>query len=210
MQRFKVGDKVYWHVVSGGFAKNKYGVVVAVVPAGVRPEHVLPIGYEFAYPVKWSDNRDKISYLVHEVSTIRKVFWPVEPNRMTRAYVKELIDLLRSSIEHWERMIAWAAKRLPRGKANQDVMLKLLGESWGENDCPLCKRFFGTYCCARCPLVGSVKETVCCKEYYPLTFSWLTWEQWRKEASKYMLPRLKRELRKMLKLKELTTEAMTP
>ncbi len=203
MQTFKVGDKVYWHGVSGGFAKNNYGVVVAVVPAGVRPEHVLPLEYECAYPINNSDTRDAISYLVHEVSTRRKVFWPVKPMRMTQAYAQQLIALLRISIEHWERIIAWAAARERTARANRFSMAKGINEDWSGKHCPLCTAFFGKYCCGRCPLVGAVDGQVCCKEWYGLSRCGITWGEWHEEASKYMLPRLKRELRKMRKLKEL-------
>lgn len=37
MPRFNVGDRVWWKSESGGFIKEKHGVVVCVVPAGGSP-----------------------------------------------------------------------------------------------------------------------------------------------------------------------------
>lgn len=37
MHRFSVGDRVRWKSASGGYVKEKHGVVVCIVPAGEPP-----------------------------------------------------------------------------------------------------------------------------------------------------------------------------
>ena len=37
MHRFSVGDRVRWKSASGGYVKEKHGVVVCTVPAGEPP-----------------------------------------------------------------------------------------------------------------------------------------------------------------------------
>ena len=48
---------------------------------------------------------------------------------------KAIVD----SIEHWERMIAWAEKQDPGDLVSSDDMLVGIGEIWGGADCPLCQ-----------------------------------------------------------------------
>lgn len=70
---FKVGDYVEWESQSAAYWKVKRGMVVAVVPADVHPNRVLPAGYILKNP---GMRRDHESYLVQVGPRAVRLYWP--------------------------------------------------------------------------------------------------------------------------------------
>lgn len=76
-QVFQIGDRVCWTSSAGGYTKRKAGTVVAIVPAGRRPEAYVPEGCVCAYPLGFGANaRSENSYLVREGTRSKKIRWP--------------------------------------------------------------------------------------------------------------------------------------
>lgn len=80
--------------------------------------------------------------------------------------------IIKLTIEHWERMIKWASRRVFHllCKPNSNVMLKKLGEIYRGEDCPLCKEYYKEYhsfngCSNNCPMI---KIDKCCNTYNSL------------------------------------------
>ena len=69
----KIGDKVSWVSQSGGYTKEKQGVVVAIVPKNTAVG--LPEGYTANSSAGYGGCRDHESVLV-QVGTSRRLYWP--------------------------------------------------------------------------------------------------------------------------------------
>ena len=72
----KVGDRVEWTSQSAGFRTPKRGVIVAVVPADVKPERCVPDGYRCGSPSGFGMMRGHESYLVKVDGKGRRLYWP--------------------------------------------------------------------------------------------------------------------------------------
>jgi hypothetical protein len=71
---FRVGDSVSWRSQAGGYWKEKVGVVVFVVPAGVPPHHVLRSSDDFHGDFALG-GRDHETYLV-QIGKSKNLYWP--------------------------------------------------------------------------------------------------------------------------------------
>lgn len=69
---FQIGDEVEWESSSGGYAKFKRGIVVAVVPANAFPHKHCPPQFKLINP---GGPRPVESYLVR-VGSRSKLYWP--------------------------------------------------------------------------------------------------------------------------------------
>ena len=64
---------------------------------------------------------------------------------------KKAKEALQKSIEHWERMVAWAKKQDKKLKFDRDYMCLEIGESTGPGGCTLCSIYYLGDCYG-CPL----------------------------------------------------------
>ena len=76
------------------------------------------------------------------------------------------------SLAHYDRMIPWAEKQDPNEPAIRGKMLVDLGEHWGGEFCPYCKR---SACgCQDCQL----NNESCCAGLWPRMARSKTWGEW--------------------------------
>lgn len=68
----QTGATVKWTSQAQGYERTKEGVVVAVVPAGERPESLVPAGSQLRLP---GSPRAHESYLV-QVGKSKTLYWP--------------------------------------------------------------------------------------------------------------------------------------
>jgi hypothetical protein len=75
---FDINQKVAWTSESGGHAKVKRGMIIAIVPPAKDPRACIPPGYSFKNHrvAKW---RKDVSYLVR-IEGSKKLYWPVVDN----------------------------------------------------------------------------------------------------------------------------------
>jgi hypothetical protein len=69
---------------------------------------------------------------------------------MTMVEFKEFA--IEKSIEHWEKMIAWAKTQNPEDKVSKDLMLEKIGENTCGDYCLLCQYFECYVDAPTCPL----------------------------------------------------------
>ncbi|NJM09418.1 MAG: hypothetical protein HC883_00510 [Bdellovibrionaceae bacterium] len=69
--KFKKGNDVKWQSQANGNWKHKRGEIVAVVPAGVLPDHLKYPGLRLAA----RRTRNQVSYIIREFKT-GKHYWP--------------------------------------------------------------------------------------------------------------------------------------
>lgn len=102
------------------------------------------------------------------------------------------IEAIKASIEHWQRMIAWAKEQPYGQEPDSEKMKRAIGEKWFTADCSLCKVFKSHYNgdCRPCPLHDSRQyHWVCCNEWVDVNNS-ETWGGWVTEAE-HLLWKLK-------------------
>jgi len=104
---------------------------------------------------------------------------------------------IEQSIDHWERMIAFAKTQTKNVETRSSHMQGIIGESWFAIDCPLCKRFVSERSvCIRlkthetCPLkkqygkCGSDSYDSNTSNAWRKVFLAFTWQEWLDAAEK--------------------------
>ena len=84
------GSKVEWASQSSGFNKVKSGKIVAVVPAGKKPEDYLPNGTVPKSSCGFGSPRNHKSYLV-QVGKSYRIYWPLVSHLNKPITVKDRI-----------------------------------------------------------------------------------------------------------------------
>lgn len=79
MSKFKKGDIVVWMSQSGGFTKEKTGIIVAVVPPQTPAGTCLPQGCKSNSSLGYGFSRDHESYLV-QIGKSSRLYWPLVKN----------------------------------------------------------------------------------------------------------------------------------
>jgi len=75
----KLGDRVHWESQSSGSWTRKEGEVVAIVPAGVKPDNCMPAGFK-RNTIEYGLPRDEESYLIRVDGKGRRLYWPKVDN----------------------------------------------------------------------------------------------------------------------------------
>ena len=97
------------------------------------------------------------------------------------------IQAIKASIEHWQRMIAWAEKQPDWEEKKSFSMNKAIGEHWYGTNCPLCWKYTINNC-FNCPL--SKKYGFCSSNnkrnlWFFVTNSY-NWGEWLINAKKFI------------------------
>src|SRR5574343_218897 len=100
---------------------------------------------------------------------------------------KEERDIITATIEHWERMREYAAKRLPSDISSMHEMGDAIGERPNTSNCPLCNKYYPN-CNTRCLLgkkYGSCVWSI--ENFYPKLIENPTWGEWVGLADKFII-----------------------
>ena len=90
-------------------------------------------------------------------------------------------DGVFASVRHWERMVAWARTRDEKDGVSMGDMVSAIGESWGAEDCALCRLYYDPEehrCEKGCPLVGVGQGCLEWFSAYRAVERADTWGQW--------------------------------
>lgn len=72
----RIGDRVRWMSKSKGYATEKRGVVVAIVPVYGNPHDYIPKGFRAKGPCGFGSGRSQESYLIKVNGAGWSVYWP--------------------------------------------------------------------------------------------------------------------------------------
>jgi len=86
----------------------------------------------------------------------------------------------QKSLDHYDRMIAWAGKQKPNEYADLKKMKYYINEVPGAMDCTYCQKYKW---CWGCELRG-VSGSGCCNGLYDKMCNAKTWKTWIKRAKK--------------------------
>jgi len=95
------------------------------------------------------------------------------------------MNIKQETLEHYDRMIAWAETQPSMDKSDFAAMVNAIGDSWCSTDCPYCKghyhdcrTFGGGICC------DLFTEKGCCDGKWEKLNESEIWEDWIKNAKK--------------------------
>jgi hypothetical protein len=97
---------------------------------------------------------------------------------------KKAKEALQKSIEHWERMAAWAKKQNKKSIFNTDYMFLEINESTGAGYCSLCDRYLHSNC-DKCPL-DEKYNCIGVNSPYRLCLGSKTWSDFVKNGTKFI------------------------
>jgi hypothetical protein len=91
-------------------------------------------------------------------------------------------QLIKETLDHYDRMIEWAEKQDENGYVDIFKMRKEIGEDWGGLYCPLCIEF-NLDSCHRCYFIKKYKR-ICCHLGWNDMYGSKTWGEWLVHAKK--------------------------
>lgn len=103
---------------------------------------------------------------------------------------KKFSETQRETLNHYDRMIRWAKKQMPKKRTFEIKMALSIGESWHGEYCPYCQKYlFGTGDCKECPLKDKDKKEKswsgrCCSGLWHEMNRSKTWGKWVEAAQK--------------------------
>lgn len=102
----------------------------------------------------------------------------------------QIIEIIKRSITHWERMIEWAKKQPPDKLIHWHLLEIDIGEAPTSNDCPLCQKYlkhiFKIYfCLPSCPLKKEFGKCTTKNNKYVQPFG-ITCEVWAIHADGFL------------------------
>jgi hypothetical protein len=98
----------------------------------------------------------------------------------------ENIDIKQQALDHYDRMIAWAERQLPKKHPYMWDMIEALKEGWGASNCSYCRSYHATLSfflekpCVGCPLRDGRRG--CCGGLWSEMSYSFTWQEWVTKA----------------------------
>lgn len=89
-------------------------------------------------------------------------------------------DLKEKTLQHYDRMIAWAEAQNPSGLVTFRAMFAGIRETWGSENCPYCMEV--DVQCTSCILKGNSDSASCCNGLWKRMSSSKTWKEWAEKA----------------------------
>ena len=91
-------------------------------------------------------------------------------------------EIKKKAIAHYDRMIEWAEKQDPKGKAINRKMQEAIGEEWFSDDCSFCQHYHveSIIGCDGCPLFKL--QFGCCNGRWDKLSRSKMWKSWIKNA----------------------------
>lgn len=95
--------------------------------------------------------------------------------------------LFEDTIEHYNRMIAWAKTQDSLERADEDAMYAKLGENWFSDSCPMCKEHLKIDACPLRPdYQGICNGQECCGGLWKELLYAACWGDWIKRAERVL------------------------
>jgi len=97
----------------------------------------------------------------------------------------------KQAIMHYDRMIKWAEKQPQDEPVKFLKMERYIGESWGDDDCPYCEKYFHDDSVI-CPLSNNsltCDGDICCNGIFGElsdATTWNTWLEYAKQVREYI------------------------